>query len=529
MASLVHQLISESARRYPDRVALRYKDDDLTYRELDKRVAALAGGLVERGLKRRDRVAVYAEKRFETVIAMFAASRAGGAFVPVNPLLKAEQVAHVLADSGARLLITTGERLKALGAILPKCPELCSVICIDGVPAAPVPPEMRVDSWEETLSAFPKSGHRMIDHDMAAIVYTSGSSGRPKGVVLSHRNIVAGAESVAEYLELRETDRLLSVLPLSFDYGMNQLTTAFLVGGCVVLMNYLFPKDVLAAVAKEKITGLAAVPPLWIQLAQLRWAPEISEHLRYITNSGGHMPGETLRALRAALPRTKPYLMYGLTESFRSTYLSPSEIDRRPDSIGKAVPNAEIFVVRPDGALCAPHEPGELVHRGALVSLGYWNNPAKTASRFKPIPSQCAGLPGAEIAVWSGDTVKTDEEGFIYYIGRTDDMIKTSGYRVSPTEIEEVLYGTRMVTEAAVFGVPHPVLGQAIAAVVTPVREQPFDVDKLKSECLTRMPSYMVPAHFGVVAGNLPRNSNGKIDRALLAAEKQDLFQGKSK
>ncbi len=529
MASLVHQLISESAQRCPDRVALRYKGEDLTYRELDKRVAALAGGLMQRGMDRGDRVAIYAEKRFETVIAMFAAARAGGVFVPVNPLLKAEQVAHVLADSGARILVTTSERLKALRAILPRCRQLDAVICMDAIPESAVPAGMHIFSWEEALSVAAEAGRRVIDHDMAAIVYTSGSGGRPKGVVLSHRNIVAGAESVAEYLELGESDRILSVLPLSFDYGMNQLTTAFLVGGCAVLMNYLFPKDVLATIAQEKITGLAAVPPLWIQLAQLRWDTKISEHLRYITNSGGHMPRETLRLLRAALPRTKPYLMYGLTESFRSTYLPPAEIDRRPDSIGKAVPNAEIFVVRPDGALCAPNEPGELVHRGALVSLGYWNNPAKTAARFKPIPNQNTGLSCAEVAVWSGDTVKTDEDGYIYYIGRTDEMIKTSGYRVSPTEIEEILYDTRLVGEAVAFGVPHPLLGQAVAAVVTPVSEQPFDIEKLKSECLARMPSYMVPTHFGVIVGSLPRNSNGKIDRALLAAEKQDLFQGKSK
>ncbi len=530
MADLVHQLITESAQRRPQRPALKYRGDLLTFKQLADVVNTFAAAMMALGLGRSDRVAVYAEKRLETVIAMFGASAAGGVYVPVNPLLKAEQVAYILADCNVRVLVTSAERLAVLAPVLSHCRDLRCIVTMGDVADDVKLPGIQIVSWNSVQNtATLVKPHRVIDQDMAAILYTSGSTGRPKGVVLSHRNIVAGARSVAEYLELTENDRLLSVLPLSFDYGMNQLTTMFLVGGLAVLINHLFPRDVVTMVEKEKITGLAAVPPLWIQLSQLSWPPSISEHLRYFTNSGGHMPRETLAALRTALPKTKPYLMYGLTEAFRSTYLPPSEVDNRPDSMGQAIPNAEIVVVREDGTPCAPHEPGELVHRGVLVSLGYWNDKEKTAERFKPAPGQNPALPLTELAVWSGDTVKMDEQGFVYFVGRRDEMIKTSGYRVSPTEIEEVLYATKLVGEVAALGISHPVLGQAIAIVATPAEGTILTVESLLAECKRNLPAYMVPAHVEIAAGSLPRNPNGKIDRKLLSTERQQLFAGVTK
>jgi acyl-CoA ligase (AMP-forming) (exosortase A-associated) len=343
--------------------------------------------------------------------------------------------------------------------------------------------------------------------------------------VLSHRNVVTGAHSVAQYLENTAEDRLLAVLPFSFDYGLSQLNTAFHVGACAVLMDYLMPRDVINAVAKERITGLAAVPPLWIQLAQLPWPEDATRTLRYITNSGGAMPRATVDALRKALPNTRVFLMYGLTEAFRSTYLPPEELDRRPDSIGKAIPNAEIMVVREDGTPCSPGEPGELVHRGSLVALGYWNDPEKTAERYRPAPGREHKIPLQEIAVWSGDTVRMDDEGFLYFVGRKDDMIKTSGYRVSPTEVEEVLYGTGLVGHAAAIGIPHPVLGQAIVAVVSPAEGRDnVAVQALLDACKNTLPTFMVPAHVHVQR-TLPRNPNGKIDRKQLAHDLRDAFQ----
>ncbi len=526
MSDLVHDLIFTSARRNPAAQALAHGAERLDYAGMARAVRDAAASLLAAGIGRRERVAVYLEKRVENVCAMFGASAAGAVFVPVNPLLKAEQVAHILADSGARILVTSGERLRQLIEVLPQCPALHTVLVAGGAAATPpsgLPPGCRVLTWEDAglLQAAPPP-HAAIDADMAAILYTSGSTGKPKGVVLSHRNIVAGARSVASYLGNTGADRILAVLPLSFDYGLSQLTTAFHAGACVVLINHLFARDILHAVAAERITGLAAVPPLWIQLAQLDWPAQCS--LRYLTNSGGAMPGPTIDALRAALPGAALFLMYGLTEAFRSTYLPPDELARRPASIGRAIPNAEVLVVRPDGSECAANEAGELVHRGALVSLGYWNDPAKTAERFRPAPGQDPALPLTELAVWSGDTVRRDEEGYLYFIGRSDDMIKVSGYRISPTEIEEALHASGLVAEAVAFGVPHPGLGQAIVVLAAAAGPEPTPA-MLQKECQRRLPAWMVPSHIVLHDGPLPRNPNGKFDRPALRAPFLAMFE----
>ncbi len=499
-----------------------FRGDTLSYAELATRVEAAARGLAALDLARGERVAIYLPKRFETVAAMFGTGLAGGVFVPVNPVLKGPQVAHILRDSGSRVLVTSADRLAAVADHLEECHDLHSVVLIDGAAAAELPGPMQRLTWADLTSASSRPLPRAIDADMAAILYTSGSTGRPKGVVLSHRNMVAGADSVATYLENHAGDRLLAALPFSFDYGFSQLSTAFLKGASVVLMDYLLPRDVIRAVERHRVTGLAAVPPLWVQLARLPWPEPDRLALRYITNSGGAMPARTLERLRAALPGTRVFLMYGLTEAFRSTYLPPEELDRRPGSMGRAIPNAEIMVVREDGSPCAPHEPGELVHRGALVAMGYWRDPERTAERFRPAPGQDPGIPLPEIAVWSGDTVRQDEDGYLYFVGRKDDMIKTSGYRVSPTEVEETVYRAGSVAEAAAIGVPHPDLGQAVVVVIQPADEA-FDEGAVLDLCRRELPAYMVPATI-VTRPALPRNANGKIDRKALAAELQDLF-----
>jgi acyl-CoA ligase (AMP-forming) (exosortase A-associated) len=523
MADLVHKLIFKSAGRLSDTEALAYQGKRTGYAALAEAVDSTGKAMLALGLDRHERVAVYLEKRPETVIALFAAAAAGGVFVPVNPLLKPEQVAYILRDCNVRILVTSVDRIKLLGAILPQCHDLHSVIVINSVEALPIIPGLNVITWTDALSASGNvKAHHCIDSDMAAILYTSGSTGKPKGVVLSHRNLVAGATSVAQYLKNSSDDRILSVLPLSFDYGLSQLTTAFHVGATSVLMNYLLPRDIVHTVEKEGITGLAAVPPLWIQLAQLNWPRDIP--LRYITNSGGAMPRATLDLLRGIFPNAMVFLMYGLTEAFRSTFLPPEELDGRPDSIGKAIPNAEVLVLREDGSLCAAGEPGELVHRGALVSMGYWNDREKTAERFKPVPSRQSGLTIPELAVWSGDTVRMDEDGFLYFIGRRDEMIKTSGYRVSPTEVEEVIYATELVGEAAAIGISHPVLGQAIVLLVTPREDRELDHDALMAACKLHLPAFMLPSRIESREGSLPRNPNGKIDRKLLAQELQNTF-----
>jgi acyl-CoA ligase (AMP-forming) (exosortase A-associated) len=524
MSTLLHELPMASAAQRGDAPALTLKGRTLSYAELVELIDRFATGLIALGVGRGERVAFYLDKRFETVAASFGTTKAGAVFVPVNPLLKGDQVAHILRDCNVRVLVSTDERLRSIAPILAACPDLRHVVVIGEVESMPGTGKHHI-GWSALAAQTGAEGHRVIDADMAAILYTSGSTGRPKGVVLSHRNMVAGAKSVASYLENSPADTILSALPLSFDAGFSQLTTAFRAGARVVLLNYLLPRDVLQEMVREKVTGLTAVPPLWIQLVQLEWPAAISDHLRYIANTGGRMPRETLAELRRRLPKTKPFLMYGLTEAFRSTYLPPSEVDRRPDSIGKAIPTAEILVVNEKGELCGPNEPGELVHRGALVGMGYWNDPAKTAERFKPAPSRPSGLCIPELAVWSGDTVRTDEEGFLYFVGRRDEMIKTSGYRVSPTEVEEMIHSTKLVGEVAAIGIPHDVLGQAIVLFATPLASGPLDKDAVLRQARGQMPPYMLPQHI-IERASLPRNPNGKIDRKLLTQEALDLLGG---
>ncbi|MEC5161284.1 MULTISPECIES: acyl-CoA ligase (AMP-forming), exosortase A system-associated [unclassified Janthinobacterium] len=525
MAQLIQDFIFQSAQRTPHAPALSDQGVPLSYAALAQTVQASAAALSALGLQRGERVAVYLEKREEAVAAMFGAAAAGGVFVPVNPLLKPEQLRHILADCNVRILVTSRERLRQLVEVLPGCEDLHTVVVVGGDDAAPAVDGLRLLGWNACLArAVPGAAARGIDSDMVAILYTSGSTGKPKGVVLSHRNLVAGAQSVAAYLGNTAQDRILCLLPLSFDYGLSQLTTAFSCGACAVLMNHLLLRDVIDTVEEERITGLAAVPPLWIQLSQLSW-PALPG-LRYLTNSGGAMQRGTLDKLRAALPHASIYLMYGLTEAFRSTYLEPWRLDERPDSIGKAIPNAEVLVLRPDGTPCDPGEPGELVHRGALVAMGYWNDSEKTAERFRPLPPRQPGLTVPELAVWSGDTVRSDNDGFLYFVGRADDMIKTSGYRVSPTEIEEVVYATGLVGEAAALGVAHPLLGQAIALLATAAPGVELERQALVAACKERLPGYMLPAWIEVRSGSLPRNPNGKIDRKVLAVELAGLFGG---
>jgi acyl-CoA ligase (AMP-forming) (exosortase A-associated) len=524
MSELIHQFIDQQADKAPARDALLFKDEVFSYEQLRHEVRAVATGLLGLGLQAGERVAIYLPKLPQTVFSLFGTSAAGGVFVPINPLLKPAQVVYILKDCNVRVLITSAQRLKQLQTILGDCHDLRTVVAAeDSAPDPEAAHALEILNWKSFCgNSHEWSEPARIDADMTAILYTSGSTGNPKGVVLSHCNMVTGAKSVASYLRNTASDRLLAVLPFSFDYGLSQMTTAFSVGASVVLMDYLLPRDVLKAIARYKVTGLAAVPPLWNQLAGLEWPPEAVSGLRYITNSGGAMPRTTTESLTTALPNTLVYLMYGLTEAFRSTYLPPDQVCKRPESMGKAIPNAEVMVVREDGSECAPGEPGELVHRGSLVAMGYWNDREKTAERFKPCPGQLSEIPLSEVAVWSGDQVRRDEEGYLYFISRKDEMIKTSGYRVSPTEVEEVLYASGLLREVAALGLPHPALGQAIFVVAAP--SDHADSDAVLKYCQRELPNYMVPQGLAFMDA-LPRNQNGKIDRKTLASQYKDEFQ----
>jgi acyl-CoA ligase (AMP-forming) (exosortase A-associated) len=519
MRTKLHHLLEEKIAEHGGLPALTDKDITYTYAELWAKVHSAANGLRELGLQRDDRVAVFLEKRLETVAAIFGTSAAGGVFVPVNPVLRPAQVAYILADCSVRVLVTSPERLNLMKQELKGCPALEHVILVPTArdTAAPQAEQYSVKLWDDHEGASDRALPEGIDLDIAAILYTSGSTGKPKGVVLSHRNLIVGAESVSSYLGNTSDDVILAALPLSFDAGFSQLTTGFAVGARVVLMNYLLPKDVVRLCAAHRVTGLTCVPPLWIQIADLEWPAEAAASMRYFANTGGRMPRSTLERLRGHFPAARPYLMYGLTEAFRSTYLDPSEVDRRPDSIGKAIPNAEILVVRPDGSRCKPGEEGELVHRGGLVALGYWNDPARTAERFRHAPGEGATWRTAELAVWSGDTVVADEDGFLYFVGRRDDMIKTSGYRISPTEIEEVAYDTGLVRDAVALGLEDARLGQRIVLVATPITPE-FDPSELLAAMKRELPLYMIPNEV-VVRDRIVTSPNGKFDRVLLRQE----------
>ncbi|MAM41606.1 MAG: acyl-CoA ligase (AMP-forming), exosortase A system-associated [Erythrobacter sp.] len=483
-----------------DAPALVLKGRTLSHADLAGRVALFAGWLDEK-LAKGDRVASWAAKGELTCLLPLAAARAGMVHVPVNPLLKRAQVAHILGDSGAKLLIGTKARIATFEEqdLAGGCETMDE--------------ESAWSSAEEAGLELAPSAHD--PDDLAAILYTSGSTGKPKGVMLSHANMWLGAVSVAHYLGLAADDVTLAVLPLSFDYGQSQLLSSWYAGGSVVPLDYLFPRDVPKACARHGITTLAAVPPLWVQLTEVDWPEDAVASLRRVTNSGGALTSEIISTLRNILPETKMFPMYGLTEAFRSTYLDPALVADHPTSMGRAIPFAEILVVNDDGDLCGAGEEGELVHCGPLVAQGYWQDAERTAERFRPAPeaSHYGGL-----AVWSGDRVMRDENGLLYFVGRRDAMIKSSGNRISPQEIESAALATGLVAEAVALGVADQRLGQAIHLVVRAAADVPDAEDLLPKALAKELPNFMQPHRIHWRA-HMPLNPNGKIDRTALAQE----------
>jgi acyl-CoA ligase (AMP-forming) (exosortase A-associated) len=517
MDFLIHHMLRASAHHLADKEALVHGDQRLSYREVARRSNGLAKGLRRAGLVRGDRIGIYLEPSVAQVISIFGVSEAGGVFVPINATLFPEQVGHIAKDCGMKGVITTAAKLSTLTSLLHQIPSLEFVV-LTGAGDAPqtAPPSHRLEDLYE-LSGPPECREQAISKDLAAILYTSGSTGKPKGVMLSHANVMAGSTIVSTYLGITSVERILAVLPFSFDAGMNQLMTAFQQGGTIVLINFVFAREVVQMLLRERITGLAGVPTLWSLLAQPNSTLEKQPltNLRYITNTGGAMPQAVLKVLRQALPTTKIFLMYGLTEAFRSTYLPPEELDRRPTSMGKAIPDTEILVLKEDGKLCGPGEIGELVHRGPTVSLGYWNRPEDTARALRPNPVLSPEMGDCERVCYSGDLVKSDDEGFLYFVGRRDTMIKSSGFRISPTEIEEVLFQTGKLRGAAAIGIPDEVLGQVVKVFVVAKDGTPLDPQELLSICAENLPRYMVPK-FLEVLDELPKTSSGKVDYPAL-------------
>ncbi|GGA05256.1 acyl-CoA ligase (AMP-forming), exosortase A system-associated [Blastomonas marina] len=479
----------------PDAPALRLRDRVLSYAELEGNVARLAAWLARR-VEKGARVASWAAKGRLTCVMPLAAARAGLVHVPINPLLKRSQVAHILADSGAELLVGNHGRLVTLEP---------------GDFAGEIVDERVALEEADALSDGLEPGEG-APHDLAALLYTSGSTGRPKGVMLSHANLWLGAESVAQYLALEGSDRVLGVMPLSFDYGQNQLLSAWYAGASVVPLDYLFPRDLMKAVEEHRITTLGGMPPLWHQLLTLDWPDDAKASLRRLTNTGGAMGEALVRRLCDQFPDAALFSMYGLTEAFRAAYLDPALVDAKPTSVGRAVPHAELFVVDPAGEPVAADVEGELVQCGPLVAQGYWQAPEKTAERFRPAPraSQYGGT-----AVWSGDRMRRDADGDLHFVARDDAMIKSSGNRISPQEIEEAAMGSGLVRQAIAFGLPDKALGHRIALVVSADVERAEELsDILRKE----LPTFMQP-HVIKWRDSLPHTPNGKLDRKRVLAE----------
>ena len=478
-------------RGAPDAPALIERDALLSFAGAEAAVARLAGWLAAMRLPAGARVATWLPKTRAACLMPLAAARAGLVHVPVNPVLKRAQVAHILADSGAAVLLTQDARAATLEP-------------------GDVPAGAAVVTAAGDGDALPRSS---ADPDaLAAILYTSGSTGRPKGVMLSHANLWLGAISVAHYLEITAEDRVLGVLPLAFDYGQSQLFSSWAAGAAVAPLDYLTPRDVVKAVLRVGATTLAGVPPLWTQLLEAEWPEDAAGSLRRLTNSGGALTPTLVRGLRARFRAARLFAMYGLTEAFRSTYLDPALVDANPESIGRAIPFAEVLLVRGDGSAAAPGEPGELVHAGPLVAQGYWQDAERTARRFRPAPafSRYGGT-----AVWSGDNAVADADGLLRFVGRDDEMIKTSGNRLSPQEIEEAVTAGGEAAEAVALGVPDARLGQAIVVVA---RGDAAREETLRARLKRDLPAFMQPARIEW-RDALPHNANGKLDRAAIAAE----------
>lgn len=486
-----------TTRGDPAAAALVDRTGSLSYAGLEEAVARLAGWLAGFRLPQGSRVATWLPKLRTACLMPLAAPRAGLVHVPINPMLKRAQVAHILADSGAAMFVTQAARATTLepGDV----PAACTL----------------ADEAEAAAAAAAGDALPPSDADpasLAAILYTSGSTGRPKGVMLSHANLWLGAISVAHYLRLAPHDRVLGVLPLSFDYGQNQLLSTWAAGAAVCPLDFLTARDVIKAVAAREITTLAGVPPLWVQLLEAEWPAETAARLKRLTNSGGALTPRLVRALRERFPAADLYPMYGLTEAFRSTYLDPALVDSHPESIGRAIPFAEVMVVASDGSEAPPGVPGELVHAGPLVAQGYWQDAERTALRFRPAPDWSVS---GGMAVWSGDTVMRGADGLLRFVGRDDEMIKSAGHRISPTEIEEAVVSGGEAAEAVAIGVPDARLGQAIVVVLRgDVAAEPALRERLKRE----LPGFQQP-HRYLWRDALPRNANGKLDRAALTAE----------
>ena len=512
---LVNHFLENSALRYPDKTALICGNRRLTYSEIDAMANSLASFMISEGIERGDRVAIFLDNSVEAVISIFAALKAGAIFLMVNPTTKKDKLNYILNNCRASALISHTDKFNIASEAYKTTPSLRFAF-LSGKKKDIVNGRQRYIFMEDALANISSSGKPVvtspcIDIDLATIIYTSGSTGNPKGVMMTHHNMVSAANSITQYLENRKDDIILNLLPLSFDYGLYQIFLAFKTGATVIMEEtFPYPYKIIETILKERVTGFPIVPTVSAILLQMEELKNHNfEHLRYISNTAAALPPIHITRLREIFPKAKIYSMYGLTECKRVTYLPPDQIDIRPTSVGKGMPNEEVYIVDEKGNKVGPNVIGELVVRGSNVMKGYWEMPEETAKRLKP-----GRYPG-EMVLYTGDLFKMDKEGYLYFVGRKDDIIKSRGEKVSPKEIENILYEIEGVIEAAVIGVPDDILGQAIKAFVVLKNGATMTEKDVQRFCAKRLEDFMVPKHIEFKS-ELLKTSTGKITKTAL-------------
>ncbi len=510
---LLHDYLLQAAERSPDKVALVADDRRLTFRDLDGVSNALAHALTASGVGRGDRVVIFGDNVPETALGFWAALKANAVAVLVNAQTKSDKLAYLLADCRPRALLSGAQWESVFAGPAAACPHLARVVVwgsareLAGLPGAV--------AWDEAVASGAGGApppRLTIDVDLASIIYTSGSTGEPKGVMLTHRNMLTAAVSISSYLQMQADDVVLGMLPLSFDYGLYQMIMCFRLGARLVLeRSFAFPARLMSLVAKEGVTGFPGVPTVYATLGELKDLRERTfPRVRFVTNTAAALPAKHIELLRRMFPAARLYSMYGLTECKRVSYLPPADLDRKPGSVGLPIPNTEVWIVDEEGRRLPPNQVGQLVVRGATVMRGYWEKPEETARKLRPGP-----LPG-ETVLYTGDYCRLDEDGYLYFVGRMDDVIKSRGEKVAPKEVENALMGIPGVKEAAVIGVPDEVLGHAVKAFVVLEAGVTLDERELQKACALRLESYKVPRFIQVVP-DLPKSANGKIQKSALS------------
>lgn len=514
---LVQQYLENSADRLPGKTALICGKQRLTYKQINDSANRLAAVLVNMGIRRQDRIIVFMDNSSEAVISLFGILKAGAIFVMLNPQMKAKKLNYILKDSGACCIFTHSSKVQVISDAVHDLEQLQHIIWVDydnsTTSASPIP-TVNYHSWDRVLSddlSDADSIQRAIEVDLATIIYTSGSTGYPKGVMSAHYNMVAAIESITQYLENVEEDIILNVLPLSFDYGLYQILMAFSVGATVILeKSFSYPQPIIERLVQENITGLPIVPTIAAILLRMETLARYDfSAMRYISSTGAAFPVPHIKRLRELLPHVKIYSMYGLTECKRVSYVPPDQIDRKPDSVGIAMANVEALVVNEEGEELGEGQVGELVVQGSNVMKGYWNDPVETSKTFRP-----GRYPG-ETLLHTGDLFRKDRDGYLYFVARRDDLIKTRGERVSPKEVENSLQELKGIAEVVAIGIPDEILGQAIKVFIVTNSKSSLAEDAVLWHCKENLEPFMIPKYVEF-KDSLPKLDTGKIDKKRL-------------